>query len=123
MILGFDEIFKKLSEDWVVLEGKHRVSKTASNEFWTLASTSFYKLYEAKEFEGITKKVPGFRSVREKIYRDYIPKIIMEVGYEVKETGDIMILTDLESIPVKKFPPSKYKKLYETAKVSVSTNL
>ena len=45
---------------------------------------------------------------------------MMEVCYEVKETGDMIIMSDLECIPVKKFPPSKYKKLYETAKVNVS---
>ena len=43
----------------------------------------------------------------------------MDVCYEVKETGDMIILKDLDSIPVKKFPPSKYRKMYETAKVKV----
>lgn len=116
----YEAIFKKLSEDWVILEGKHRVSKRASNEFWSLASSSFNKLYEAKEIAGIKQKIPGVRSVRQQIYRDNVPKIVMEVCYEVKATGDMIILNDLENIPVKKFPPSTYRKLYETAKVSVS---
>ena len=116
----YETIFNKLAEDWVLLEGKHRVSKRASNEFWSLSSKSFRKLFEAKENEGITKKIPGFRSVREKLYRENVPKILMEVCYEVKETGDMIIMTDLEHIPVKKFPPSKYRKLYESAKVRVS---
>ena len=117
----YNSIYSRLTKDWMLLEVKHRVSKTGSNEFWSLASKSFPKLIEAKEIEGTTGKIPQFRTIREQLHKENVPSIMLEVGYEVKATGDVLIMSDLDSIPVKKFPPSKYKKLYETAKVSVST--
>ena len=96
------------------------MSKTASNELWSLAVESIPKMIEARERENITKKIPQFRSVRESLHRDNVPRIRLEVAYECKETGDIIILRDLESTPVNRFPPSQFQKLYETARVDVS---
>lgn len=103
----------------MLLEVNHRVSNRGSNEFWALAVKSFPRLLEAKQLEGRTRKIPGFRSIRKQLHKTHIPEILMDVCYEVKATGDLIILTDLDTIPVKKFPPSKYKKMYETAKVKV----
>ena len=98
------------------------MSNRGSNDFWALAVKSFPKLLRAKELERRTRKIPGFRSIRKKLHKNHIPKIMLDVCYEVKETGDMIILKDLEAIPVKKFPPSKYRKMYETAKVKVILN-
>lgn len=114
-------LLQKLCEEWVLLELKHRSSKSASNEFWALSTKLFPKLYEAKTNENINSKIPQFRSIRQKMYQDKVPKIMIEVAYEVKETGDVIILKDLEKIPVKQYPPSHFKKLYESASVNVST--
>lgn len=79
----------------------------------------FPRLYEAKKRERIAKNVPQFRSIRETFNKEKVPRIILEFAYKVKATGDIIILQDLESTPASKFPPSKYTKLYESAKVQV----
>ena len=115
----YKSLFTQFTKDWMLLEVNHRVSNRASNEFWSLAVKSFPRLLEAKQLEGRTRKIPGFRSIRKHLHKNHIPEILMDVCYEVKATGDMIILNNLESIPVKKFPPSKYKKLYETAKVKV----
>ena len=60
------------------------------------------------------------RSIRQSIYNSSVPPIKLEFAYEVRATGDIIILKDLDSSPASKFPPSKYKKLYESAQVQVS---
>ena len=115
----YKSIFTQFTKDWMLLEVNHRVSNRGSNEFWSLAAKTFPRLLHAKELEGRTRKIPGFRSIRKHLHKKHIPEILMDVGYEVKATGDLIILNDLHTIPVKKFPPSKYKKLYETAKVKV----
>lgn len=104
----------------MLLELRHHVSKTASNEFWSTAVKLLPKLTEAKRIAESRKKIPKFRSIRDKIYKENVPEISLEVAYEHKETGDIIILQDLEKTPVSKFPPSTYKKLYETVRVKVS---
>lgn len=115
-----DEILEELSHSWLLLELKHTSSKTTSNEFWSLATKMLPRLAEAQANVGGARKIPQFRSIREKLYDDSIPAIKLEVAYLIKETGDILVLQDLVSTPVKKFPPSKYTKLYESAKVDVS---
>lgn len=115
----YESLFHSLSKDWLFLELKHRVSKTATQEFWSLALKSFPKLLQKKDEENVKKKIPQFRSIRQKLYDDYLPEIFLEVAYEVKETGDTIILRDLTKTPLKQFPPSKYRKLYEAVKVKV----
>lgn len=102
------------------MELKHNVSLTASNQYWQVATSLIPSLTEARLREGITKKIPQFRSIRERMYKTRIPKIMLEFAYEVKETGDIIIMSELEATPASKFPPSEYRKLYETAKIKVS---
>lgn len=70
--------------------------------------------------QNVKKKTPQFRTLREHLYRDNVPNIRLEVAFESKETGDIIIMRDLEVIPVKKFPASRFRKLYESATVDVS---
>lgn len=91
----------------------------ASNEFWKLCNSLFPKLLQAKDRERIRKKIPQFRSIRESLYKNNVPRIAMEFGYEIIETGDIIIMSDLDHTPVSKFPPSKFRKLYESATVKV----
>lgn len=76
---------------------------------------------EAKAREKNTRKIPQFRTIREALYKAKVPRIKLEFAYEVKATGDILILEDLESCPSAKFPPSKFTKLYEAARVEVKT--
>ena len=105
----------------MLLELRHHVSKTASNEFWSTAVKLLPKLTEAKRIAQSRRRIPQFRSIRKKIYKENVPDIFIEVAYQHKETGDIIILQDLDKTPVNRFPPSIYKKLYETVRVNVST--
>lgn len=84
---------------------------------------SIPKLVEARRLAQHTKKLPQFRSVRDKLTDDYVPKIYLEIAYERKDTGDIIILKDLDKTPVQRFPPSTYKKLYESVSVKVSIKM
>lgn len=87
-----------------------------------MATDLIPRLMEARAREGISRKIPQFRSIRETLYDNNVPHISLEFAYEVKATGDIIILNDLESTPTSRFPPSKYTKLYESAKVKVIIN-
>lgn len=107
----------------MLLELKHRMSKSGSNELWEQAKQGFIDLCEARRRDDIHKKIPQFRTLREKMYKNNVPKIYLEVAYKSKETGDIIIMPELESIPYKKFPPSLFTKLYESAHVKVINNI
>ena len=101
----------------MVLEIDHKVSKTASDSFWSLSKSWLPKIHEKRT--PTSRKIPQFRSLREKLSETYVPKIKMDVGYLFKSTGDIIILTDLDSTPVNRFKPDEYTKLYESASVEV----
>ena len=116
---SYEQLYSSLISDWMLLEIKHRISLTASNEMWKLANQLIPKLIDAKKKEKITRKIPQFRSIRDSLYKTHVPKISMEIGYEVKETGDIIILKDIEAMPVGRFPPSRFIKLYEAASIKV----
>ena len=116
----YRNILKDLSEDWISAEIDHRVSKVASNVFWSLAKDYFYRLYSVKFQQGITRKVPNFEHIRRQLYKKKVPKVKMAVCYQSKATGELTVLEDIESTPVSKFPPSTHKRLYEVAAVDVS---
>lgn len=106
-----------------MVEMRHKVSKCCSNELWEVAKKGFQKITETRNRQFIDKKIPQFRTVRDNLYKNHIPEISMVVAFEVIETGDVIILDDLESTPIKRFPPNKYTKLYETATVKVNSSL
>lgn len=118
----YQTLFDRLTREWLDLEMRHRVSKSGTNDFWSVGLKLFPKVAEAKRNENILTKIPQFRSIREKMTKDNVPNIYLEVAYECKETGDVIIMKDLESTPVKQFPPSRFIKLYESAKVKVSSH-
>ena len=45
----FWDILHELCKLWLLIEINHKVSKTASNEFWKLANKYFHRMYVAKE--------------------------------------------------------------------------
>lgn len=101
------------------METQHHVSKEAANEFFELGKKWFPLLYEAKQREGITRKVPQFVHLRRKLHERNVPKISLDVAYVHKTTGEETVLRDVQSIPTKQFPPNEYLKIYEMASVKV----
>ena len=113
-------MLRNLSEDWVLQEVNHRISKEASNSLWRLANDSFHQMYLAKANQG--RKIPQLPHLRRKVYDDNLPPIKMAIAYQSKEDGEITVV-EVESNPVSKFPPSRYRKLYEIASVKVSLSI
>ena len=116
---SYKEVLKELADEWIEAEIDHRVSKSASNCFWKIATTKFKKLFETKSIQGVRKKVPQFAHLRKKLYDNKVPPIHMEIAYKDNETEEIVVLEDLKKAPVGKFPPDKFTKLYEQATVKV----
>lgn len=102
-------------------EINHKVSKEASSRFWRIANDMFHRMYVMKGDRG--KKIPQFQSLRDKMYMEDIPVVKMEVAFQSKEDGEVTILEEVISIPISKFPPSGYNRLYEIASVDVSIYL
>ena len=106
----------------MIIEMHHRVSKSASEDFWKLALSMFPRLHRAKITDGIYKRIPQFQNQRKKLFAAKVPKITLKTAYQNKETEEI---TEVESTkdPGSQFNPHHYKKLYESAKVEVMKNL
>ena len=113
----YKDALANLAEQWLVLETKHRVLKRASSAFWRLAKSRFSTVYNLKKDENITKKVPQFDHLRRLLNNETVPEIAMEVAYKNKETEEVTVLKNLEKLPVSKYPPDKFTKLYEQASV------
>ena len=113
----YQAILHELSKKWLMIEVEHRVSKEASNEFWSTANKLFHEMYVAKGDLG--KKIPQFPVLREKLYCKNTPEVRMDIAYQCKENGEITIAKDVTSAPVSRFPPCTYRKLYEIASVDV----
>ena len=115
--VDYTDLKNKLIEDWLVVEIDHRVSKAASNAFWSLADSTFHKLYALKEQQNIKRNVPQFEHLRKILYKNNTPTIYMEVAYKNNETGEIITLQNIEKIPAKQYTKDKFTKLYEQASV------
>ena len=100
------------------MEQRHHVSKSASDDFWRLASSAFPKLHRAKVNEMITNKIPQFTSQRLKTKKKEVPDITLEVAYQNNDTEEITVVQS-EKTPKNRFNPQTYTKLYEIASVQV----
>ena len=117
----YRDILSDLSEEWLLTEVSHHVSKEASNSMWKIANDLFHRMYTAKANEG--RKIPQFCHLRRKLYEDKVPKIKMEFAYQSKDDGSVTVVEDVSTTPLARFPPSTHRKLYEIASVDVSIKL
>ena len=115
---SFKYILSKFSEEWIMNENDHQVSKAGSSGFWNVATKWMTKLSSAFEREK-KKKFPKFAHIRKKLVKNYVPPIALKTGYVNKETNELTITTDMEKTPVKDFPADRYEKVFEIANVKV----
>ena len=115
--MDYKDILSDLAEKWLLIEINHAVSKEGSNLFWELANNLFHRLYVAKGDGG--RKIPQFSQLRNNLYDNMTPTVHMKIAYQSKESGEVTEVDDVTSIPVSRFPPSTYKRLYEIASVNV----
>lgn len=98
----------------------HNISKEASNDLFEISKKWFHKLMIAKDEEGIAKNVPQFVHLRRLLYNKNVPEVKMDVSYLNKETGESLLLEDLEKMPrASEYPPTKFIKQFEVATVKV----
>lgn len=114
-------ILQSFSRDWLLSEVHHRVSKEASNSFFELGKKWIPLLADAKKKEKSETKTPQFVHLRRQLYDKNIPPIHIEVSYKNKETGEITLLKDLQSVPSSAFPRNIFQKMYEIAYMKVIT--
>lgn len=112
----YDAILKDFKSKWLLAEIDHSVSKSASECFWKLALNYFSKLSCAPR-----KKIPLFKTIRSKMYKELVPKIDLQIGYKNKVTGQITSVNDTIT-PVKNYPPDKFEKIYEIGTIKVKLN-
>ena len=112
------KLLNSFSEAWLILELKHKISKTAANEFWRLAISQLPNLLSAKQGQNVTRKIPQFQQIRRTLYSKHLPKINLEVAYLNTESGEIETQSSA-NVPTKMFPSPAYTPLYEVATVQV----
>lgn len=115
----YKTLLQQFTEQWLLNEVHHRVSKEASNALFELSKKWLPDLLVAKTTEGKTGKIPQFVHMRRQIYKKRLPPIDIEVSYRHRSTGEVHVLQNLEKAPTGQFPPNEYQKLYEIASVKV----
>ena len=114
----YDSILSELKALWLHTEIDHTVSKTASELFWKIGLEFFSKMTLAQATDNKKKKTPQFQSIRKHMYEDLLPPIDLEIAYKNRENGIIQIVKETNT-PLKRFPPSKFEKLYEIGTIKV----
>lgn len=114
----YKALYSKLSKDWLLTEIDHRVSKTASNEFWLIAQKYFHDLDVAKEREGRRKKTPQYLQARKDLYKAHVPSISLQIMYRHNQTGETYLIRG-DSTPASQYPPNIYSKICEVASIEV----
>ena len=117
---SYDEILKKLRNEWLLVKLTHNVSAAAANSFWSL-SMSLPSLLAAKDNCGVRKNVPTFEHLKRQLYLEKCPKIHMSFAFLNNDTQAIEIFHG-QKWPRKRFPKSKYLLLYEEAHIEVNKN-
>lgn len=113
----YAELLDDLAKKWISLEMKHEVSKSASNDFWSLSKKAFPKLYEARIDQMVYRDIPDFPYQRNKLQKDNVPPISIETGFLNKENEEVIVV-ESEKSP-SKFNTPQYTKLYEVATIKV----
>lgn len=116
---AYHTILKRLSEKWITTELKHRVSKAAAEEFWSVGVQGLHKLHRAKVRERICRPTTGFVSLRKSVYSECVPPIQMQTTYQHKESDEIFTVGP-ENATLAQFPSTEYNKIMEVASVDVS---
>ena len=118
---SFKTVHAELVKNWLQTEIDHHISLAASNALWKVSDKFFHNMYEAKQREGISKKIPQFLQERKRAYEKHVPKINMEIAYLHKITGQISVV-ESDTTPTSQYPPNLYTKIYEVASVEVIDN-
>lgn len=118
--MDYNDLLHWMTKEWLLLEMKHRTSKSASNDFWALSSKVFPKLHRAKIEGMVFKPIPNIRYQREKMMKETVPDITLEIGYLNKTTEEVTVVK-ANKTPKSRFSPRTYMKLFEVATVQVKS--
>ena len=119
---SFKYLLNQFSEEWMNNEINHKVSKTASSEFWNIAKKYMFSLSSAFNLEN-KKKFPKFAHIRRKLVKEKVPRISLQTGYVHKTSQLLTIANDTEKTEVLQFPPDQFEKVFETATVKVHIHI
>ena len=118
----YESILLHLSKEWVKAEVNHRVSHAGSEAFWKLGMEWFFKMFQTKATQRVTRKTPQFAHIRRQLYKDYVPPVKIELAYKNRDSGSITIVED--SVTRRnEFPTPEYQKLWEISTIEVIKNL
>ena len=115
---SFSYILNQFSEEWIVNETDHNVSKRASSAFWSSATKWMIPLSSAFMKEK-KKKFPQLPNIRKKLVKQNVPPVSMDTGYVHKETGKLTVVSGSDRTPTLNFPRNQYEKVFEIGSVKV----
>ena len=117
----YSDVLHEVSKKWLTIQLRHEFSQHAVNEFWSVAITDMKRLFEVKQQQRVSRKIPQFINQRNKLYRDLCPKVKMNFGYLHKATEEVYTLSNLDKAPVHRYDKDpSFIKLYEVAYVKVN---
>ena len=116
----YEIIFHHLCKEWLKVEANHKVSKVATDAFWSLGKEWFHRMFVAKNQQRVKKKTPCFPHIRRTLDKKYVPPIKMSIAYKHNESGEVTVVEDTLVTPRNRFPSNQYKKMWEIAHVQVN---
>lgn len=117
-IEDYEELLHNLIKEWMSLESRHNVSKSAADDFWNLSKDWFPRLHRARINQMVYKPIPKLRYQRQKMSKNHVPPIHLEIGYLNKETNEMVVVRG-DKTPTSRFNPMQFEKKYEAATVKV----
>lgn len=114
----YGEVLDSLYKQWLLVQLTHNVSAAATNSFWRIAFEFIPTLCRIREQRNIKKKVPGYIHIRRNLYDDICQKVHMKFAFLNKSNNSIEVV-ECDKAPDKRYPRSRYIKLYEEAHVKV----
>ena len=75
----YSSLLDSLSQKWMENELDHTISQTASDALWKLAFSFIPKIMESKHLQNVTRKIPGFKHIRKKLYAEKTPKVNLKI--------------------------------------------
>ena len=114
-------LLNELSRKWLAIQLTHKVSLKATDSFWKVAVAYIGKVFEAKQRQGIRRKVPQFIHQRKQIFSKECPRVSMNFAFKNNDTQEVHVINNVDCAPLKRFQNNpKFTKLYEEAYVDVS---
>ena len=117
-------MINSLAHLWVVATVSHNISVQGASYLWKLAFQWIGRIFEKRNQENNSKKMPQFPHLRRKIIDNKSPAVVIQLGFKNLETGNIESPEPSNVAHLKQYSDvTKFRKSYEITSVPLKSAL